>query len=279
MKKTSRREGGAMRTLVVVAAGVLMPAILWAQTLVMGIVPQQSPLKLVKVWQPVAEHIERETGYRIVLKIETSIPAFEKRLYAGEYDLAYMNPYHYVVANRAQGYKAAVRADKQIVGILVARKGSGIDKGDLAGRTFLFPAPFAFAATLLTKYELLETFGQDIEKTGSVRYVNSHDSVYKGVARGVGDVGGGIMRTFNNLGDAQSKEALEIIHKTSAYPSHPVALKPSLASEVAEALRRSFLTLPEALLGNLSMKRIIPTEDAEYDAVRNLARKLSIETR
>jgi phosphonate transport system substrate-binding protein len=286
MKKESGKMAGIntqpskrrsrMRQRFLILIGLVMPVMLSAQTLVVGIVPQQSPLKLIKVWQPVAEHIEKETGHKIVLKIETSIPAFEKQLYAGRYDLAYMNPYHYVVANQKQGYKAVVRADKQIVGILVARKGSEIDIGDLKGKTFLFPAPFAFAATLLAKYELLEDHSQDIENEATIRYVNSHDSVYKGVARGVGDIGGGIERTYNNLGDVQSKSKLQIIHKTSPYPSHPVALKPSLSAEDADALRRSFMSMPEALLENLSMKRIILTDDAEYDSVRNLAKKLKI---
>ena len=45
----------------------------------LGIVPQQSPLHLIKEWSPVVEYLKKETGEEVVLKIERSIPEFEKR--------------------------------------------------------------------------------------------------------------------------------------------------------------------------------------------------------
>ncbi len=251
----------------------VMPA--WAGSLVLGVVPQQSPLKLIKTWTPIVDYLEAATGEKIELKIERSIPTFEKVLYSGGYDLAYMNPYHYTVAHKKQKYEAKVRADKKIVGILVASKKSGIKSvSDMKGKNFLFPAPYAFAATLLTKYELLNDHGIDVDGSKKLRYVNSHDSVYKGVARGIGDVGGGIERTFNNLSDRSSKEKLVIIYRTQSYPSHPLALKPTLSPALKAKLTQALLKMPPELLKALSIKRVIPTKDGEYDAIRDIAKKL-----
>lgn len=129
--------------------------LMFSQTITLGVVPQQSPLKLAKKWSKVTNYLKEKTGYEIVFKTEKSIPTFEEQLYSGTYDLAYMNPYHFVVANHKQNYEAFTRANKNIVGILLAKEKSiPFTKDNLKGKTFLFPAPNAFAATLLTKFEL-----------------------------------------------------------------------------------------------------------------------------
>lgn len=245
---------------------------LFAKVLIFGVVPQQAPMDLIKEWQPIITYLEITTGERIVLKVERSIPEFEKVLYSGGYDIAYMNPYHYVVAHKRQGYSAQVRDEKNIVGILVTRKNSALnDVSMLKGKQFLFPAPDAFAATLLTKYELLKKYGIDVNKEKKYRYVNSHDSVYKGVARNIGDVGGGIERTFNNLEDKETKEALTILYKTKAYPSHPFAFHPSMSEKLKIKMTQAIIEIPEQFVATLSMKRLKETNDAEFDSVRDIA--------
>lgn len=247
--------------------------------LTLGIVPQQSPFEMMRKWTPVAEYLEKATGEKVVLKIERSINEFEKVLYCGGYDIAYMSPYHYIVVAKNSAYVAQVRAKKNIVGILVVNKNSGItDVTMTKGKVFLFPAPYAFAATLLTKYELLKNYGINIQVQNNFLYVNSHDSVYKGVARGVGDVGGGIERTFSNLKDKEAKDSLTILYKTQAYPSHPFAYKTSLPQTLKEKFTKAFLKMPKELLNSLSMDAIIKTNDAEYDVVREISKKLSLET-
>ncbi len=259
---------------------ILLAAVLWtlqaqAKELVIGVVPQQSPFKLLKVWQPVAEYLSQTTGHTIVFKTEKSIPEFERVLYNGGYDIAYMNPYHYVIAAEKEGYSAAVRADKKIVGILVSDQPTLQAALESTSKRFLFPSPNAFAATLLTKYELKKKMQFDIDKQGSVRYVNSHDSVYKGVARGIGDIGGGIERTYRSLQDETSKAKLHIVYRTDPYPSHPIAFKPSVDPMVRQKIVQALMNMPEAILQPLKIKTFIQISDAEYDSIRELAAVLN----
>lgn len=245
--------------------------------LTLGVVPQQNLFHLLKVWHPIVSYLEKETGEKIQLKIAPSIPAFEKLLYSGQYDLAYMNPYHYVLAHK-KGYKIAVRAEKKLVGIVVVKKTSSIkDFSHVEDKSFLFPSPDAFAATLLVKYELFHKYGIDINTLHNFVYVNSHDSVYKGVARDIGDFGGGVERTFNNLDDNNSKNALRILYKTQTYPSHPFAYKSSMPKKLQEKFTKAFLNMPNNLLDSLNVKKFILTDDKEYDSIRNLINKLSLE--
>lgn len=239
---------------------------LFSKDIIFGVVPQESPLKLSQNWLKITAYLSKETGMNVIFKTENSIPAFEKRLYAGGYDLAYMNPYHFVLANKTKSYEAIARANKMINGIVVS-KDKELKTNQLAGKNFLFPAPNAFAATLLVKFEFKKKFGFDIDKDGKVVYVNSHDSVYKGVARDIGDFGGGINRTYNNFKD-QDKEALNIIYKTDAYPSHPIAYNPKIDTKTALKFQKAFLNMPKELKDLLSIEQFISTKTSEYDTIK-----------
>ncbi|MFZ3053184.1 MAG: phosphate/phosphite/phosphonate ABC transporter substrate-binding protein [Sulfuricurvum sp.] len=267
-----------MKLFLLMVVNILFLTALFGENLTFGIVPQQSPMKLMQDWKPIVDYLEKATGDKITLKVERSIPEFEKILYSGGYDIAYMNPYHYVVAHKKQGYSATVRDEKSLVGILVVRKESGIsDISMLKGKQFLFPSPDAFAATLLNKYELFKKYGINVEHGEKFRYVNSHDSVYKGVSRGVGDVGGGVQRTFDDLNDIKAKESLVIIYKTKAYPSHPFTMKPSMSDKTKTKLAKAFLEMPVEFLNSLSMKHLIEAKDSDYDSVRDISKVLPID--
>ena len=144
---------------------------------------------------------------------------------------------------------------------------------------FLFPSPNAFAATLLIKYELLTKFGVDLGKNGNFKYVNSHDSVYKGVARNIGQLGGGIQRTFNNFSTASDKEKIAEVYQTAAYPSHPIAVKPTMPQEDCAKIIQALLDMPDDLKAALSMKKIIVSNDEEFAVIRELSKKLDIVVR
>lgn len=253
----------------VLLLSLIVSSFVFSKELTLGVVPQQSPLKLSKKWLQVTDYLYKETGIKVIFKTKKSIPLFEKELYAGNYDIAYMNPYHFILANEKQNYTAFVRAKKNIVGILLA-KNENIDFSveNLSGKTFLFPAPNAFAATLLTKFELKEKFSFDVDKNAKVMYVNSHDSVYKGISRDIGFLGGGIVRTFNNFKDNNDKDKLYIVYKTNPYPSHPIAYNPRVSKEDIEKLQKAFLDMPIVLKKILSIKEFKLTDTKEYEVIK-----------
>ena len=255
---------------------ILISSSLFSKDIIFGVVPQQSPSELVKTWAPIVSYLSKETGLHLVFKTESSIPKFEEELYAGNYDIAYMNPYHFVIANKQKGYKAIARTTEQIEGILVTHTDKrAFDINEFKGKTFLFPAPNAFAATLLAKYELKKKYGFDIEKDAHVLYVNSHDSVYKGVARGVGDIGGGISRTLEQLHDSDTASKIKILYKTDSYPSHPIAVLPSIENRDVDAIREALLKMPKEILEKLTKNNsMIKTDSLEFDEIKKLSVEL-----
>lgn len=242
---------------------------------VMGVVPQQSPSRLFSSWQPVTEYLQQKTGLQVKFQTEKSIAEFEQKFQEGAYDFAYMNPYHFVVANQAQGYLAMVRANHDIRGVVVSM-GTPVNANSLQGANFLFPSPNAFAATLVIKYELNKKFGVQLDKSNQVQYVNSHDSVYKGVERGIGTFGGGVERTLKSHKGIDKDCKLQVVYTTAAYPSHPIAFLPGMPQADREKLSQAFLDMPSELLAGLKIHAFQRTQNAEYAEIEELAKVLAV---
>lgn len=241
-----------------------------ANTYVFGIVPQQSGSKLARLWTPVLEYLEQQTGYHLRFATARNIPTFEKRLAQGKYDIAYMNPYHYVRFHEQTGYEAFAKAkDKRLKGILVVRKDSPFRTlEDLDDRELAFPA-HAFAASQVTRAEF-EQEGIPI----TVRYVASHDSVYRNVASGHYPAGGGVLRTFRNTAP-EFRDQLRVLWTSRDFTPHAFAAHPRVPRQVVERIQRAMLAMdrsPEgrALLASLRLKGIEGGQDAEWNDVRAL---------
>lgn len=239
------------------------------QVVTFGIVPQQSAAKLARLWTPVFENLSATSGYRIEFKTAPDIPEFERRLAAGIYDLAYMNPYHYTTFHQQPGYQAFARAKaRKLKGIVVVRADSPYQSmSELAGQTLAFPSPAAFAASIVTRAYL-----QNQAIPFQAKYVSSHDSVYRSVARGLYPAGGGVMRTFNNAEDT-IREQLRILWVSPGYTPHAFAAHPRLDSSTVDIIRTAMVELDQTetgrtLLGNLKFKGIEAASDGDWDDIR-----------
>ncbi len=236
-----------------------------------GIVPQQSASKLARLWGPLLQRLGQDSDLKLRFATAPDIPTFEQRLAAGEYDFAYMNPYHYTVFHQTTGYQALARArDKRIRGIMVVRKDSAIDQlADLDGSTLAFPAPAAFAASILTRAHLTAS---DIDF--QPKYVSSHDSVYRTVAKGIYPAGGGVIRTLNNVAP-EIREQLRVLWTSRGYTPHAIATHPRVDSNAAQRLRRALVRMDRkaegaTLLRDIRIKGFETARDGDWDDVRGL---------
>lgn len=250
-------------------------ALVWipaqAEPITFGIVPQQSASTLAKKWVPICKYLSEKIGVEVRFATAPNIPEFEKRLENGQYDLAYMNPYHYVVFHDVSGYIALNKAkDKKIKGIMVKKKESSISKlSDLDGETLAFPAPAAFAASILTRSAFAEE-GLNI----TPKYVSSHDSVYRNVALGIMPAGGGVVRTFKAV-DPSIKDQLEIFWTTPGYTPHAIAHHPRVDSGLAMSIQKALIELHtteegKAILSKLKIKGFEIGINSDWDDVRQL---------
>jgi phosphonate transport system substrate-binding protein len=182
-----------------------------------------------------------------------------------------MNPYHFVVFNQSPGYRALAHArDKKIRGIVVVRKDNPIaDLQALNGERLAFPAPSAFAASILPRARLAA-----LSIAHEPVYVSSHDSVYRAVAQGLFPAGGGVMRTFNNVEPA-IRDQLRILWTTDGYTPHAIAAHPGLDDQTQERLSRALVGMAQSedgrrLLQAIRLKGFEAANDADWDDVRSL---------
>ena len=236
-----------------------------------GVVPQQSATRLARSWIPLLQELQQQTGIALRFATAPDIPTFEKRLARGEYDFAYMNPYHYTVFHQHPGYRAFARqGNKRITGILVVRKDSAYKTvDDLQDQVIAFPAPASFAATLLVTSHL--------SKKGikfKPKYVSSHDSVYRAVVSNFASAGGGIVRTLESF-DPQARDQLKILWKSQGYTPHAFAVHPRISADVVDQLQQGLEKLTEspqgnAVLKNINFKVIESATSTDWDDVRDL---------
>ena len=269
---TMRLFLGKLGSIIVLSLGLLVSPIHASEKieLVFGVVPQQSAAKLAKQWQPLIEAWGEQAGVSIRFATARDIPTFEQRLTNGYYDIAYMNPYHFTLVNQNPGYTAIAKAkDKKITGIIVAKKGWDGQLQDFNDKQMAFPAPRAFAATIINQSELTNQ-GVIIEP----KYVGSHDSVYLSVARGLYPAGGGVSRTFNSL-PSETKDKLEVIYQTAGYTPHAIAVSNSVSSDVLDALQQALLALDDDSKAKqsyqmLKIKGLEPAQDSDWNDVVDL---------
>ncbi|BAJ01485.1 phosphate/phosphite/phosphonate ABC transporter substrate-binding protein [Shewanella violacea] len=240
-------------------------------TLTFGVVPQQAASMLARKWSPLLAALSQNANYQLHFATAPDIPTFEKRLAKGEYDIAYMNPYHFTVFNESPGYQALVKEKgKKIKGIIVVQKISTAQSlSDLNGELLAFPARAAFAASVLPRANL-KIKGID----NQIKYVGSHDSVYLAVAQGLVAGGGGVKRTFKTM-DKEVTSQLRVLWVTPGYTPHAVAIHPRVSLAIKEELTEKFTQLSStqagaALLEGLGFKPFEAATSRDWDDVRAL---------
>lgn len=238
---------------------VLYPLSAQAQTeYTLGVVPQFDSRKIAKIWQPIIREIEKQSGIRLRLVGAPSIPDFEKAFTKGEYDFAYMNPYHALVANQSQGYQPIIRdVGRQLFGIIVVRKDSSINSvKELDKMTVAFPAPNALGASLIPRSEFSTKYNIKIKP----KYVKSHGSVYLNVLLGQAQAGGGVQKTFERQSE-EIKSQLRILYKTRKVAPHPVVAHPRVKKEAADKFAKAILSM-EKTIKHSTLLRKIPIKQA-----------------
>lgn len=222
-------------------------------TYTLAVVPQFSPVDIGQRWTPLIARLEKDTGLRFQLRIPERIPAFEKEFLAGIPDFAFMNPYHAVMARKAQGYIPLVRGKELLSGILVADSQGPIRQlQDLHAKTLAFPAPNAFGASLYMRALLTEK--EKIPFTPA--YVGTHQNVYRHVVMGEAMAGGGVNATLEREPPAL-RTRLKVIYTTPGVAPHPLVAHPRIPKADRDKVTQALLRLAQDREG---AKLLTPTE-------------------
>lgn len=246
--------------------------------LVLGVLPSLPPTRLIKTFQPLADYLTKKTGFDVVIATAPNFDLYTERLRNGEYELAFPNPYQYIMASKTPGYKPLVRVSGlPFQGLIVVRKDSGIAGiRDLKGKTIAYPDPFALAATMQVR-AYLKREGIHPEKDTTESYAASQDSVLLGVHDKLFDAAGTWPEALEALPDDVRKE-LRVLASTETLPHRPIAVRADIFPVVAGKVKDALLGMsgdPEGLkiLISLGYKGFEEAFDKDYNVVREWAKR------
>ena len=203
------------------------------------VVPQLTAAKIYTTWSPLLQRVGQEAGLCFELRVSPTIPEFEQKLLKGEPDFVFLNPYHAVLAHQKKKYQPLLADSEDLLtGILVVRADSPLKSlEDLKGQRVTFPAPNAFAASLLIRAELAK---KKVDITPV--FVKTHSNVYRSVIGKDALAGGGVNNTLDNEAP-EVRQQLRVLYETPAYTPHPIATHPSVPSAVRERFSKAMFKL------------------------------------
>ena len=237
------------------------------QTFKVSVVPQLPPSVIYAKWAPLLDHLGRQTGQCFELTVPETIPAFETQLFKGDPDFAFANPYHAVMARKRQGYlPLLIDGSQRLSGLIVVRAESPIrDIRELDGREVAFPAPNAFAASLLLRAHLAE---QGIRP--QPQYVNSHANSYRAVVMGAVVAGGGVNNTLQRE-EPGLRDRLRVLYETPGYAPHPLLAHARIPAELRESLLAQLLALTHSAAGRPLLEAAQIPQPVRADYQRDFA--------
>lgn len=274
MSDAARTLRGLSKLIFLCLLGLLQAPLVRAEgaTLSIGIVPQFPMGEIASDWTPVLRELSKAAGLTLKLSFYTTIPDFEAAFLKGAVDVAYLNPYHAVMAKKAAGYEPIIRDGRhKLKGILVVRKDSPLTRLEQLNEAVIgFPAPNAFGASLYMRAILTEQAGLRF----TPKYLNTHTNVYLHVSGGRLPAGGGIRQTLESE-PPEIRESLRVLYETPETHPHPVVVHPRVPAELRRALQDAFVALgaradATPLLQRILMPSPVKTSYADYASLDKL---------
>ncbi len=236
-----------------------------------GVVPQLEQRKIFHIWRPILDELEVRTNIKFKMLGTAKIPDFTRKVLNGEFDFAYMNPYHMIQSIDTQGYIPLVRdGGRSLMGIIVVHKDSKLKSlSDLQNLKIAFPSANALGASLLLKSTLDK---QQIKY--QPYYVQTHSSVYLHIAKKLYQAGGGVLSTLVAQKN-QIKNSLKIIYKSPPVTPHPISAHPRVLKAVRLKVKNALLDMSKSkhfqkYISKIPINKMIAANINEYMSLRDL---------
>jgi len=260
------------------------------KVLIIGRVPAENVLRLLRRSQPLIRYLEKELGMRVRFQsakdYEAMIEGMEKKIY----DLVHLGPKSYVEGYERAGYYAILKPIRHgsatYHSIIIVRKDSGINTlSDLKGKSFCFTDRESASGYLYPKVLLLKKGINPDRDFSKVFFTGTHDGVVLNVYHKNFSAGACFddarKSTFRE--EPEKIEELKIIARTPPISNEPFAIRPDLDKELVKKISKAFLKLGqspegrkilEALYPGTGLEGYVEAEDSDYDSVREMERLL-----
>jgi phosphonate transport system substrate-binding protein len=216
----------------------------------LAVVPNQPAITLYKNWTPLVQHLSKQLGVNIELKLYDKIDVFLAEARKGTPDFTYSAPNMFYLAYQKQKYVPLVRSSQPLQGLIFVRKDSPYTRvSDLKGKTIAFVGPRNICS-VITRHAIRT--GQ-----GAIDYNDSFSgstiNVAKSVLLGKADAGATLDTSVMNDAPEMLNE-FRIILRTEKIAPHPLAAHPRVPKKLQEAVTQTVLALEQSEDGRRILK-------------------------
>ncbi len=260
------------------------------EVLVIGRVPAENVLRILKRSQPLIRYLEKELGMKVRFQFAKDYEAMIKGMEKKVYDLVHLGPKSYVKGYERAGYYAILKPIRHgsatYRSIIIVRKDSGINTlNDLKDKSFCFTDKESASGYLYPKVLLLKKGINPDRDFSRVFFTGTHDGVVLNVYHG--DFAAGAC--FDDARKSTFQEEpekigeLKVIARTPPISNEPFAVRPDLDKKLVEKMSKAFLKLGRSPEGRRILEALYPgsglegyteAKDSDYDSVREMERLL-----
>jgi phosphonate transport system substrate-binding protein len=258
------------------------------QTLKVSAIPDESPTELLRKFQPLRAHLERELRMKVNWTPVNDYPAVVEGLAAGKIDLAWLGGFTFVQVRMRTGNAIPIvqRAEdeKFTSKFIVPANSTAKTLQDLKGRTFAFGSPSSTSGSLMPRYFLLKEGINPDKDFSRVAYSGAHDATVAFVASGRADAGvlnASVWEKLVEKSDPNAK-AVKVLATTPPYYDYNWTVRGDLEPAIVKKLTDAFLKLDPSnpahkeIMDLQRASKFIPSKPENYKGIEEAARSAGL---
>ncbi|MDP9453818.1 MAG: putative selenate ABC transporter substrate-binding protein [Actinomycetota bacterium] len=263
-----------------------------------GAIPDQDPEVLQRLYASVADHLSEELGVAVEYVPVTDYAASVSLFRAGDLDMVWFGGLTGVQARlQVDGAQAIVQRDidENFHSIFIAGAASGLSPVDdvaglsqLAGKRFTFGSESSTSGRLMPQFFLNEAGVNTEDFAGPPGFSGSHDTTIELVEAGTFEAGVLNEQVWKSRTEAGEVDLTKVraIFRTPAYHDYHWVIRPDVTERYGDDFVRrvqdAFTGLDPAdpaeaeILELFGAEEFIPTDNANYDQIEEVARELGL---
>ncbi len=251
----------------------LLPGMSLASEIKFGLLPRLAEKEMLEGFTPLANYLEKEAGVKVTLVIPKDFDTWTKDARAGAYDIAYTNPFLYVLVKKAVKdadpliIASEPEIGKELFGTIIVKKESPIKSiTDLKGKTIAATDPGS-AGAYLVQMLMLQKAGLKKEDVNLI-FEKRRDPVAQAVLDGKAEAG------FVRDDDVEKLKAgadkFRKLAVSDAIPNWPIFIAKQMDPALASKIKSALLKLKPGTLQSITIlapariEGLVPTSDKDF---------------
>lgn len=260
------------------------------QTLMIGLVPEQSLFKQARRYEPIAEYLSMRLDMDIHLAVMPTYEQVLTNIAQKKLDGAFLGSLSYILCRQQCGIEVLARPEdldghSTYYGVVIVRRDSNIHSvKEVRGKRFAFVDKYTTAGYLLPLAYFKKWQVDYRTYLKEYYFAGTHEDVIYDVIDRKADIGAVKSSVLNRLADEDPrvKNNLIVLSRTIDVPENSLAVRRDLPQQIKEQLKLELLRMHDDPEGRLVLKsfkarRFVETTDRDFRSVYLFARELGVD--